>query len=68
MNGDPNAWEVLVVRVYGGCFLGSGLMWYRTRDTRDATVSITVITSRVVVSTCLCYSDLCGKLVYFCNI
>jgi len=50
MFNEPNNTQLLLARLFGGVYFGASFSWFRTRDTRDATVQITLMTSRVVVS------------------
>lgn len=44
---------LLVARTYGVAQISTSLPWFLLRDTRDATVHITLMMSYVVVSLCL---------------
>ena len=39
-----------LARLCGAVFIGTSLIWWFTRDTRDGTVPITLLTTRVFVS------------------
>jgi len=47
---------VFMGRFYGMMLLSSCLTWYKTKNSLDATVPLTVMLSRLFVRICCCYS------------
>jgi len=57
MTKEPTDIHLLLARLFGGIYLGTSFAWFRTRETRDATVQITLMTSRVVAGSILLMSQ-----------
>jgi hypothetical protein len=54
----PNDKCLFVARLYGAMLLSAGITWYRTMETRDATVPITLMMSRVCMGSTLLMAQL----------
>lgn len=50
VDGELDDLHIKAARFYGVVFAGSGLYFFLTRDTRDGTVPISIMTSKVFVS------------------